>query len=64
MGSKPPPPMSQGYTEAPNTRRRRPPWPKGGVRTLTIGALRHVRSPIDLQHGPRGSKIEKRRPST
>ena len=51
-------------TWKPHTRRRRPPCPKGGVRSLIIGALRHIRSPLDLQHGPRGSKIEKRRRST
>ena len=38
--------------------------PREGLRTLKIGALRHIRSPLDLQHGPRGSKIEKRRRST
>ena len=46
-------------TWRPHIRRRRPPCPKGGVRTLKIGALRHIPSPLDLQHGPRGSKIEK-----
>ena len=46
-------------TWRPHIRRRRPPCPKEGVRTLIIGALRHIRSPLDLQHGPRGSKIEK-----
>ena len=47
-------------TWRPHIRRRRPPCPKEGVRTLTIGALRHIRSPLHLQHGPRGSKIEKK----
>ena len=60
MGSNPPPPCPKD-TWRPHIRRRRPPCPKGGVRTLIIGALRHIRSPLDLQDGPRGSKIEKRR---
>ena len=51
MGSKPPPPCHKD-TWRPHTRRRRPPCPKGGVRTLIIGALRHIWSPLDLQHGP------------
>ena len=63
MGSNPPPPCPKD-TWRPHTRRRRPPCPKGGVRTLIISALRHIRSPLDLQHGPRGSKIEERRRST
>ena len=46
-------------TWRPHIRRRRPPCPKGGVRTHTIGALRHIWSPFDLQHGPRASNIEK-----
>ena len=58
MGSNPPPPCPKG-TWRPHIQRRRPPYPKRGVRTLIIGALRHIRSPLDLQHGPRGSKIEK-----
>ena len=56
-----PPPSCPKDTWRPHIRRRRPPCPKGGVRTHTIGALRHIPSPLDLQHGPRGSKIEKRR---
>ena len=63
MGSNPPPPCPKD-TWRPHTRRKRPPRPKGGVSTLIIGALRHIRSPLDLQHGPRGSKIEKRRQLT
>ena len=63
MGSTPPLPCPKD-TWRPHTRLRRPQCPKEGVRTLIIGALRHIRSPLDLQHGPRGSKIEKRRRST
>ena len=58
MGPNTPPPCPK-YTWRPHIRRRRPLCPKGGVRTHTIGALRHIWSPLDLQHGPRGSKIEK-----
>ena len=58
MGSNPPPPCPKDTWRA-HMERRRPPCPKGGVRTLIIGALRHIRAPLDLQHGPRGSKIEK-----
>ena len=58
MRSNPPSPCPKD-TWRPHIRRRRPPCPKGGVRTLIIGALRHIQSPLDLQHGPRGSKIEK-----
>ena len=63
MGSNPPPTCLKD-TWRPHTRRKRPPRPKGGMRTLIIGALRHIQSPLDLQHGPRGSKIEKLRRST
>ena len=42
MGSNPPP-LCPKDTWRPHTRRRRPPRPKGGVRTLIIGALRHIR---------------------
>ena len=59
MGSTAPPPCPKD-TRRPHTRCRRPPCPKEGVRTLIIGALRHIWSPLDLQHGQRGSKIEKR----
>ena len=55
----PTPPPCHSDTWRPHIRRRRPPCPKRGVRTLTIGALGHIRSPLDPQHGPRGSKIEK-----
>ena len=41
MGSKTPPPCPKD-TWRPHTRRRRPPCPKGGVRTLIISALRHI----------------------
>ena len=58
MGPSPPFPSAKDTWE-PHIRRRRPSCPKGGVRTHTIGALRHIRSPLDLQHGPRGSKIQK-----
>ena len=54
-----PPPPCPKDTWRPHIRRRRPPCPKGGVRTLIISALRHIRSPPHLPHGPRGSKIEK-----
>ena len=63
MGSKPPPPVPRthgGPTHVVGV----PHAQTGGVRTLIIRALRHIRSPLDLQHGPRGSKIEKRRQST
>ena len=40
-------------------RRERPPCPKGGMRIHKIGAPRHILSPLDLQHGPRVSKIDK-----
>ena len=62
-GYTPPPPCPKD-TWRPHIRRRRSPCPKGGVGTLIIGALRHIRYPLDLQHGPRGSKIEKHRQST
>ena len=58
MGSNLPPPCPKD-TWRPHKWRRRPPCPKRGVRTLKIGALRHNRSPLELQHGPRGSKIKK-----
>ena len=58
MGSNPPPPCPKD-TWRPQIGRRRPPCPKGGVKTLISGALRHIWSHLDLQHGPRGSKIEK-----
>ena len=43
MGSNPPPPPCRKDTWRPHIRRRRPPCPMGGVRTLIIGALRHIR---------------------
>ena len=54
-----PPPLCPKDKWRPHIRRRCPPCPEGGVRTHKIGALRHIRSPLDVQHGPRGSKIEK-----
>ena len=44
-----PPPPCPKDTWRPHTRRRRPPLPNGGVRKLIIGALRHIRSPLDIK---------------
>ena len=58
MGSNPPHPCPKD-TWRPHIRRRCPPCPKAGVRTHKLGALRHIRSPLDLQHEQRGSEIDK-----
>ena len=55
MGSNPPSPCPKD-TWRPHTRRRRPPCPKRGVRTLILSALRHIRFPLMIYNMDQGDQ--------